>query len=115
MIKPGSWRDDRRNMSRARVVVSPHGGAVANLVFAPAGASLIELISSQGLSQRPCYYGLAHSLGFSYDYVEPVKFDFYTPMTLGEIALAKVSKKLHTLCEREVISRSDADASRTAS
>ena len=31
--------------SRARVIVAPHGAALANLVFAPPGATLVELSS----------------------------------------------------------------------
>ena len=89
-------------MSSARVIVAPHGGAVANIAFAPPGAHVMELITNKGLKIRPCYFGLAHALGFTYEYVEPQAFDFAKPMTLGQRALARIDSNLRTMCEDQL-------------
>lgn len=99
LVEPGSWAADRRRMSGARVVVAPHGGAVANIAFAPPGAHLIELITRKGLKERPCYYGLAHALDFTYEYIEPSRFSFFKPMTLGPHALARIDSTLRAMCD----------------
>jgi capsular polysaccharide biosynthesis protein len=47
VIVPGEMRvpDQIAAFSRARVVVAPHGAGLANMVFAPPGATLIEITS----------------------------------------------------------------------
>jgi len=105
LVNSSSWKDDRRALSAARVVVAPHGGAVANIVFAAPGAHVIELITRSGLRQRPCYFGLANALGFTYEYVEPQKFDFFAPMTVGQHSLAQISSTLQAICEGRPLAR----------
>jgi capsular polysaccharide biosynthesis protein len=48
IIVPGemSVREQIEAFSRARVVVAPHGAGLANMVFAPPGAALLEILSS---------------------------------------------------------------------
>jgi len=48
IIVPGEMRvpEQIAAFSRARVVVAPHGAGLANMVFAPPGATLIEITSS---------------------------------------------------------------------
>lgn len=48
IIVPGemSVREQIAAFSRARIVVAPHGAATANMVFAPPGATLVELLSA---------------------------------------------------------------------
>ena len=48
VIVPGemSVREQIAAFSRARIVVSPHGAALANMVFAPPGAVMVELVST---------------------------------------------------------------------
>lgn len=50
-------------LSRAKTIVSPHGGALTNMVFAARGASVLELF---GRHVYPFYYGLAHTCGHRY-------------------------------------------------
>ena len=84
VIKSSNWLKDQVLMRNAAIVVAPHGGAISNIVFAPVGATLIELVSDQGLRQRPCYYGLARALDFQYEHVEPNVFGFDIPMQMGQ-------------------------------
>jgi capsular polysaccharide biosynthesis protein len=48
IIVPGEMnvREQIAAFSRARVVVAPHGAGLANMVFAPSGAALLEILSS---------------------------------------------------------------------
>jgi len=48
IIVPGemSVREQIGAFSRARIVVAPHGAGLANMVFAPPGAALLEILSS---------------------------------------------------------------------
>ena len=76
-----SWRRDRETVRNASVIVGPHGGAMANMVFAPANTTIIEFLplvryKREGKNERPCFFGLAHGLGFEYHAVEPSTFDF---------------------------------------
>ena len=100
LVTPSTWKVDRALLSDARVVLAPHGGAVANIVFAPTGAHIIELISRKGVRARPCYYGLAAALGFTYEYVEPHAFGFDEPMLLGHRALDHIATTLQRICRR---------------
>ena len=87
-----SWQEDRRLFARARVVVGPHGGAFANLIFIPPSppnhVHVVEFIPRESILQpppngnkrgsyfRPCFYSLARALGFTYYQVEPTAFSF---------------------------------------
>jgi len=75
------WRKDRESVRTASVIIGPHGGALANMIFAPANTTIIEFTplvqyKRDGKNERPCYFGLAHGLGFKYHAVEPSTFDF---------------------------------------
>jgi len=50
--------------SAAKWVVAPHGAGLANLVFAPSGARVIELLPPE--SRNPCYQHLARACGLLY-------------------------------------------------
>jgi len=96
-----NWREDRSQLERARVIIAPHGGALANMVFAPVNTSVIEFtplaqIKAQGGNERPCYFGLAHALGFSYYIVEPSEFNFdHGSMFVPVDRLTAVAKQVH--------------------
>jgi capsular polysaccharide biosynthesis protein len=71
------WRRDREALKNARIVIAPHGGACSNMIFAPANATFVELtpllkMKREGVNERPCYFGLAHALGFTYHAIEPM-------------------------------------------
>jgi capsular polysaccharide biosynthesis protein len=62
-----SMAEEIRIYAEAECVVSPHGGALANLIFASRGASVVELISPGFL--QTCYWKLADRVGLQYRYV----------------------------------------------
>lgn len=59
--------DQIRAFASASVIVSPHGAALANLVFATPGATVIELFPPS--SVLPDYWRLASSAGLTYRYL----------------------------------------------
>ena len=76
-----AWRQDREAFRNAGVIIGPHGGGFANMIFAPVNATIIEFTplvqyKHDGKNERPCYFGLAHGLGFEYHAVAPSKFNF---------------------------------------
>ncbi len=62
-----SIREQAALFASAEVVVAPHGGALANLVFAPERSALIELMPANYVSTY--YFLLASSRGITYDAV----------------------------------------------
>ncbi|EGD76327.1 hypothetical protein PTSG_01029 [Salpingoeca rosetta] len=96
---PHAWQRDAGVFRDARVIVGPHGGAFANLLFAGGSSAsqaqgmqthVLEFIPRAALERppvgakrkgdvRPCYLSLAQALGFSYHQVEPTSFDFNSP------------------------------------
>jgi capsular polysaccharide biosynthesis protein len=69
-VDPGalSVAEQIRAFATAEVIVAPHGAALANIIFASAGATLVELFPSGSL--LPDYWRLASSVpGLGYRYV----------------------------------------------
>ena len=87
-----NWRVDRHTIETADIIVGPHGGALGNMIFAQPGTKVVEFIPlvklrRQGHNSRPCYFGLALSLGLDYEALEPTNsepFDFDKPMIMDE-------------------------------
>ena len=78
---PVGWRKDRDVLRNAGVIIGPHGGALANILFAPVGATVVEFtplvrLKRANKNERPCYFGLAIGMGFTYHAVEPSVFRF---------------------------------------
>jgi capsular polysaccharide biosynthesis protein len=59
-----SVTEQARLFSRARCVVAPHGAGLTNLVFAPPGATMLELFHPA--HKFPCYQHLAAACGHYY-------------------------------------------------
>jgi capsular polysaccharide biosynthesis protein len=59
-----SVADQALSFGAARWVVAPHGAGLANLVFAPRGAKVIEILHP--VNQTPCYQNLALACGLNY-------------------------------------------------
>jgi len=62
-----SVREQAQLFASAEIVVAPHGAGLANLVFAPAGATVIELLSPHYVN--PCYWALSAAVGLRYRFV----------------------------------------------
>jgi hypothetical protein len=80
----GDQQADMDLMRRARVLIGPHGGSFANIVFAQPGTHVVEFLPiyslfSAGEDPRPYYWGLAQAAGCDYWTVEPTNFDFHNP------------------------------------
>lgn len=75
------WQSDAPVFGSAHVIVGMHGGAFANLIFAPAAASVVEIIPRTAMEApspgspkrdvRPCYHSLTEALGQRYVQFEP--------------------------------------------
>ena len=63
-------------MKRCKILLSVHGGAVGNMIWMSRGSSIIELIPTNELKERPCFYYLSESLGLKYVNIEPDIFGF---------------------------------------
>ena len=61
---------------KCKYFISPHGGAMANMIFLNNDCSVIEIIKEKNLIERPCFYFLALSLNIKYNFFEPEYFDF---------------------------------------
>lgn len=58
------WPEQVRAFQRARLIVAPHGAGLANLVFTPSGATVIEL--TFGLHYNRCFEWICHVAAHDY-------------------------------------------------
>jgi hypothetical protein len=66
-----TWPDQIKAFSEAEAVVAPHGAALTNLLFAPAGCKVLELFPPFGGSTS--FYWLSNSLDLDYGcYIDDV-------------------------------------------
>jgi hypothetical protein len=77
-------QDDVARFRRAKIILGPHGGAMANIVFAQPGAHIIEFLPiyrmyREGQDSRAMFWGLAQAAGLDYWTVEPDKFAYEEP------------------------------------
>ena len=66
------WVEQIRAFRGARVVVGPHGAGLANLVFTPPGATLVEL--TNGAQYNRCFEWVCHVAGHAYRMVDSDAF-----------------------------------------
>jgi capsular polysaccharide biosynthesis protein len=59
-----SVAEQAKRLGSARCIVGPHGAAMANMVFAPPGALVVEFFHPQ--YKNPCYENLAAACGHRY-------------------------------------------------
>lgn len=79
----GNLQHDLDLFKRAKIILGPHGGALANMVFAQPGTQVIEFLPiyrlyREGENPRPAYWGLSQAAGHDYWTIEPASFDFIT-------------------------------------
>lgn len=70
-------------LARTDVLMSPHGGALTNMVFCRPGSTIIELYSRHVF---PYYYGLAASCGHRYHAILENPAEDYPRLVSGRIA-----------------------------
>lgn len=61
------FREQVRRFAGARVVVGPHGAGLTNVLFAPPGAALVELMPADTVNH--CFWLMANALGLRYTFV----------------------------------------------
>jgi hypothetical protein len=72
----GSYKQDRKQLGgNTAILLSPHGGAMANMLFMPPNTSVIEFVDLS--TGNPYYIGLSRVLGFTHLTVKPKVFDHY--------------------------------------
>lgn len=110
---PNEWKADRAHIEKAHYIVGPHGGALANIMFASRGAVVLEFgnvgaynaslgtlasfarfpIKHPHIIPRPHFLGLAAALGLTYHYIpvqDPMAFHYQKPMLVDITALASI-------------------------
>lgn len=97
----GDFDSDLNIMKRAKVVLGPHGGAFANIVFAQPGTHVIEFIPiyklfkhDEGAARRN-YWGLSQAAGLDYWALDTERFEFDEPgMVVDTAKLVAVLQKI---------------------
>jgi capsular polysaccharide biosynthesis protein len=64
-----SLAEQMKLFSGAECVVSIHGAGLANLLFAPPGARVLEFMSPLARYANSCYYSLCAAVGHTYGYI----------------------------------------------
>ena len=73
---PKNPEELKKVLKDTHIFISPHGGAMGNIIWLNKKSQIIEIIPLSGLVERPCFYYLANSLGLGYTLFEPTTFDF---------------------------------------
>ncbi len=66
-LEPATLEDNVRRFAEAAIIVGPHGAGLSNVIFAPPGAHLLEIIP--GDRPFPYFYSAASAAGLSYSAV----------------------------------------------
>ena len=96
----GDFDIDLSIMKRARLVMGPHGGAFANILFCQPGTKVVEFLPIYELINHPhtCgrnYWGIAQAAGLEYWTFSPEEFDFdKNEMVIDSVKLIKLIQKL---------------------
>jgi hypothetical protein len=92
------WREDMETYRRARIIIGPHGGALANMAFARPGTHVIEFTAPmrlQGDNRHLLYYGLAQAAGHHHWFVQPADFGLdKMEMTVDEGEVVAVLRRV---------------------
>ena len=95
-------------LSRADVLMSPHGGALTNMIFCRPGIKIVELF---GRHVYPFYYGLAQSCGHEYHAIleDAVDFkqliQFSTASAVGSATFQKQTREKSFYVSPDLISQ----------
>src|SRR5205823_14513651 len=98
-----SFREQADLSANARVIIAPHGAALANFVFCQPGTRVVEITARAGY--RDWYWQLAAVAGLSYEVLEakPVKSSL-GPSENADLIVSRVNlaRLLESLCARRV-------------
>ncbi len=77
----GDIEADSLRVHRAKLILGPHGGAMANMIFAQPGTHVLEFLPiyellARGEDPRPSYWGLAQACDLTYWTTRPRRFGF---------------------------------------
>jgi capsular polysaccharide biosynthesis protein len=76
IINPKNPQEIKDILGKCCLMISVHGGAMGNMIWANKDTRIIEIIPRESLGERPCFYYLSRTLGLQYSYFEPDEFDF---------------------------------------
>jgi hypothetical protein len=65
------YKKDKDAFARAVAIISPHGGALGNLMFALPDTLLVELVDIT--TGNLCFFGMARMMNLRYEAVTPSK------------------------------------------
>jgi len=63
-LEPTTWEDNVKSFAAAEIIVGPHGAGLSNVIFAPPGGHLVEILP--GDRAFPFFYSAASAAGLSY-------------------------------------------------
>jgi len=92
--------EDAKAWSNAAVVVAPHGGALANLVHLPPGASVVEIMPRQ--SSKLFYAGMCYALRHRYFAYAAKVFPGYNTAQCGRCEIQVDARDLVQFLETHV-------------
>lgn len=75
-----------RLFTHAKVIVSPHGAGLANLLFCPPATKVLELFPGH-VAARICYWTLCEALGHRYAYLNATRVNDSDDMTIAPESL----------------------------
>jgi hypothetical protein len=74
------YKLDQAHMRCARAVLSPHSGALANILFAPSDAVVFEIVNYDGPGRANFFYAsLSRALNLRHVAIKPRTFDMWNP------------------------------------
>ena len=85
-----SFSEQVKTFSQARIIISPHGAGLSNIVFAPANAIVVEMLPENYINV--CYWALANICGHRYAFLTGSceNGDFYICLDRLKTLLEKV-------------------------
>ena len=96
---PDGFDGEKQLFSRAMIVIGPHGGAFANMLFMQSGSYIVEFNGWMEQDFRPYFYAVSQANGLHYYYVAPSPFHYHgegSDMTINLEHLRLVMDKVST-------------------
>jgi len=86
-----------RLFASARVVISPHGAGVANIIFSQPGTKVIEIFSPRAKQIGTCYWSMSNAMRHDYWYLfgKEVANEKVPGQSNIEVSIDKITQVLH--------------------